>query len=461
MRPACVILAAGMGTRMNSDVPKVLHGLYGRPLLQYVIEAALGLNPSKIIIVVGKNRSLIEKSVSLPKNACFAVQEKPEGTAHAVLCATSALKGSRGTTLVLNGDMPLVREKTLRAFLSLHARRKNALSVASFLAHDPDPYGRIVRDKRGKAVKIVERTDATPQEKEICEVNSGLYAMEPKALTLLSKIGRNKAKGEYFITDALELALADGLRADAYVMGGEAEFMGINTRLDLVRAHEAIRVNRILDLIEEGVSFLDASSVFVHPSSRVGKGTLIYPNVFIDGNSVIGRDCVIYPGVRISESAIGDCSSVKDSSVIEGALVGTCASIGPFAHLRAGAEIGEGAKVGNFVEIKKSSIGKGSKAMHLSYIGDARVGRNVNIGAGTITCNYDGEKKHRTIIEDGVFVGSDTQLVAPVKVGKGSFIGAGSTITEDVPAGSLALSRTHQRNLRGWAKKKAAQKKAK
>ncbi len=453
MKVSCVILAAGSGTRMKSSVPKVLHRVCGIPMIQSVVMTASGLRPEHIIIVAGRHFDRIKEAVS-GSNISFALQSEPKGTGHALSCARKALGDFQGTVIVLNGDTPLINPRTISKFLSLHRKRKNAVSVISFIAADPAEYGRIIRNSSGTAVSITENKDADHEQKKICEVNSGIYAIEHTALHLLDEIRMNAGKKEYYLTDIISLSARRGYRTEAFCIGQEDEFMGVNTRQELFRASEVMRKNTVDALADKGVIFMDPGSVFIHPCCRIGQDTTIYPNVHIEGRTTIGKGSVVYPNVRIIDSRIGNGVAIKDSSVIECSQVRDKASVGPFAHLRPGSDIGPGAKVGNFVEMKKAVIGRGSKASHLSYIGDAKVGKGVNIGAGTITCNYDGMNKHLTVIRDGVFIGSDSQLVAPVKVGKGAYIGAGSTITKDVPSGSLALSRAPQRNIMKWAKKR-------
>lgn len=453
MNVYAVILAAGSGTRMKTGkcLPKVLHPMLGSPMIEFVVRAVSAIKPKKTVVVIGKDHQIIRESLKNWKNLEFAFQQKPLGTANALSASLGTLGDINGTVLVLNGDMPLVSAPTLKKFLSLHKKYGNSLSVASFIAKDPFAYGRILRGKDGKAVKIVESLDADKTELELKEVNSGLYAIEQSALKLIKKIKKNPKKGEYYITDLLELALKHGLRADAYTVGDESEFAGVNTLTELNSAQEILRQKAIASLIKKGVIFIDAGSTFVHPSAQIGSGTVIYPNVFIEGETSIGSGCKIYPNSRIVCSTIANNVVIKDCSIIEDSVIGESAQVGPFAHIRPGSLISSGAKIGNFVEIKNSVIGSGTKAMHLSYIGDAEVGSGVNIGAGTITCNYDGQKKHKTIIEDNVFIGSDSQLIAPVRVKMGAYVGAGSTITKDVPENSLALSRTRQENIPGWA----------
>ncbi len=443
----CVILAAGLGTRMDSSVPKVLHRIYGKPLLLYSLEAVKRLGPAKTVVVVGKDHGPIKENVGA--GVSFAVQKEQKGTAHALASAVAQLKDARnGTVLVTNGDTPLISAATLRKFLGLHAKHKNAVSVLSFEARDPYSYGRVLRDAEGRPLKVVEEKDATEREKTVREVNSGVYAIEAGALHLIKDIKLNRKKGEYYLTDIVETAAKKGVPIGVFCVGRKEEFLGVNTRKDLERAHKVVRENIVAGWLDRGVSFIDASSVHIGPDVKIGADTLIYPNVFIEGDTRVGRNCTIYPNVRIAGSVIKNGAVIKDTTVIEFSIVGASAQVGPFAHIRPESRIGESAKIGNFVELKKSSVGRGSKAMHLSYIGDAALGRDVNIGAGTITCNYDGRKKHITRIENGVFVGSDTQFVAPVRVGKGAYIGAGSTITKDVPPGVLALSRAKQTHLK-------------
>ena len=452
-KTACIILAAGLGTRMKSALAKVLHPIYDRPMLDYALETATSLIPSKTVVVV--NKDFDTKAFTLPKGAVYAVQKQQNGTADAVSAGVSALgKSFKGTALILNGDSPLISPKTLKKFLRLHGKNKNSVSVLSFSAYDPTDYGRILRNEEGRALGIVEEKDATEEQKDICEVNSGVYALEPSAMALLKSIKLNRKKGEYYLTDIVGLALRRKLSTGVYCQGDEEEFLGINSRIDLARAHEALRIKKIRDLLDKGVTLIDPASTYVSPQVKVGRDTTIYPNVFIHGQTSIGKGCTIFPNVRIFESTIKDGVVIRDACLIEEATIGKEAQIGPMAHIRPGTRIGRGAKIGNFVEIKKSNIGDNSKAGHMAYIGDADVGKAVNIGAGTITCNYDGTNKHKTIIGDNVFIGSDTQLVAPVSIGKDSYVGAGSTITKDVPGGSLAISRSRQKTLKGLPGKK-------
>ncbi|MBF0505709.1 MAG: bifunctional UDP-N-acetylglucosamine diphosphorylase/glucosamine-1-phosphate N-acetyltransferase GlmU [Nitrospirae bacterium] len=452
MNLAAVVLSAGLGTRMKSALPKVLHPLSGKPMVRYVVEALSALKPEKIIAVVGMNGEGIRHALrDCPVS--FAVQREPEGTGDALKTAVKKLRGFTGTLLVVSGDTPLVKASTLQEFLKLHRKNRKDLSLISFIAGGAHSYGRIIREGN-KLGAIIEHKHASEEQKKISEVNSGIYAIESPLLKLLNKITINKSQGEYYLTDIVGIAVSKGYRAGAFLLGNEDELTGINTRQDLYRASQYLRDRVVAGFMEKGVTFIDKASAFIHPEAVIGPETVIYPNVHIEGKTLIGSGCVVYPNSRIIDCKIGNNVIIKDSTLIESSVINEGASVGPFAHVRPGSVIGAHARIGNFVELKKSLIGSGSKASHLSYLGDAEIGEQVNIGAGTITCNYDGKFKHKTFIEDNVFIGSDTQLVAPVKIGKGSYVGAGSTITRDVPPLSLAVSRTPQKNIEKWAVKR-------
>ena len=449
---AAVVLSAGLGTRMKSAVPKVLHPLLGKPMIQYVVEALSALKPGKTVVVTGMQGDGIRDALrNYPVS--FAVQKEPKGTADALKSAVQKLRGFTGTLLVVSGDTPLIKPSTLKAFLKLHRKNRETLSLISFIAGGAHSYGRIVREGN-KLSAIIEDKDADEEQKKIREVNSGIYAIEAPLLKLLNKIAVNGAKGEYYLTDIVGIAVGTGCRAGAFLLGNENELTGINTRGDLYRAVHYLRDEIAAGFMEKGVTFIDKASVFVHPEAVIGTETVIYPNVHIEGRTFIGSGCIVYPNSRIIDSTIGNNVIIKDSTVIESSAINEGASVGPFAHIRPGSVIGKHARIGNFVEVKKSVIGSGSKASHLSYLGDAEIGEQVNIGAGTITCNYDGRIKCKTLIGDNAFIGSDTQFVAPVRIGKGAYVGAGSTITKDVPPFALAISRTAQKNVENWALKK-------
>ncbi len=464
---SCVILAGGLGTRMKSTLPKVLHPICGKPMISYPLLAAMGLRPQKTVVVTGVStheditRALTsggeDQKTNMKMKISFAIQKNPLGTGHALLTAMEELKDFSGSVVVLNGDFPLITQVTVKKLLDLHKKHGNAVTLGSFIAEDPGPYGRIVRDAAGLPEKIVEKTDLTAAEEDIKEVNSGLYIFEPEAVALLGKIEKNRSKKEYYLTDILALSRLAGLKAGAYPIAPEQEFAGVNNYRELYLAEAVMRRRIVSGMQEKGVRFIAPDTVFMDADVSCSTGAVIYPNVYLQGRTSIAKGCIIHPNVRIIDSVIREGALVLDSSVIESSDVGKNAQVGPFAHLRPGSTIKQSAKIGNFVEIKKSTIGEGTKAMHLSYIGDSSVGGSVNIGAGTITCNYDGVNKHRTVIENDVFIGSDSQLVAPVTVKRGSFVAAGSTITKDVPADSLAISRTGQKNVAGWVKNKKKQ----
>ena len=366
------------------------------------------------------------------------------------------MKGFKGTVLVMNGDTPLISLKTLKKIISFHKKKKDIISLLTFQTHEPQSYGRVIRDRGGHVLSIIEERDATASQKKIKEVNSGVYVIETEALPLLKKIEMNKSKGEYYLTDIVSIARERGIKTNAYRSGSEEECAGVNTREDLEKVRRFMKERIINKWIQKGVNFIDASSVFLSPEVTIGRGTTVYPNVHLEGKTKIGRQCTVYPNVRILDSTIGDGAVIKDCTLIEGSVVKKRAAVGPFAHVRPGSVIGTDSRIGNFVEIKKSVIGAGTKAGHLTYLGDAKIGKHVNVGAGTITCNYDGHRKHTTVIKDNVFIGSDSQLIAPVEVGEGAYIGAGSTITKNVSAKALALSRVEQRQVDGWARKKTS-----
>ena len=432
-----VILAAGLGTRMKSATIKVLHRAAGRPIIDYVLDLAAGVCDRPPVVVIGHQRESVQKSIG--DRARFAVQEPQLGTGHAVMQAAPLV--DRRTVLILSGDVPLTRPETLRRLIEEHERDGNALTLLTMKLHDPAMYGRIVRDASGAVTRIVEAKDASPDERNINEVNAGVYVFDGEQLfTNLRNLSTNNAQGEYYLTDVLGM-----LRA-------------VNSRAELATVEGEIQKRVVAKLMADGVTFRNPATVVIDSTVTIGEDSVVYPFATLEGTTRIGKGCVIEPGVHLNNVTVGDEVHVKSGTVAEDAAIEDGCTVGPYAHLRPGTRLGRKVKVGNFVETKKAVFGEGAKASHLSYIGDADVGADVNIGAGTITCNYDGVKKHKTVLEDGVFIGSDTQLVAPVRVGKGAYVGAGSTITKDVPPGSLALSRTPQRVVEGWAERRKKKK---
>ena len=449
-----IILAAGLGTRMKSATIKILHRAAGRPIIDYVLDLASELCPSPPVMVVGYQREAVQKAVG--ERARYAVQEQQLGTGHAVLQAAPAIEAAGNKrVLILSGDVPLTRQETLEGLLEEHQRSGNALTLLTMKLDDPAMYGRIVRDASGGVTRIVEAKDADDEQKRIGEVNAGIYVFESEHLfDNLRNLSNQNAQGEYYLTDLLAVLRERGHRVGAMVVDDPIEVLGVNSRADLAQVESEIQRRVVEKLMREGVTFRNPSTVVIDSTVSIGADTVIYPFVTLEGSTQIGEGCVIEPGVHLLNVRLGDDVHVKTGTVAEDAIIEDEASIGPYAHLRPGTQLGRRVKVGNFVETKKAVFGEGAKASHLSYIGDAEVGADVNIGAGTITCNYDGVRKNKTILEDGVFIGSDTQLVAPVRVGRGAYVGAGSTITKDVPPDALALSRTPQRIIEGWVTKK-------
>jgi bifunctional UDP-N-acetylglucosamine pyrophosphorylase/glucosamine-1-phosphate N-acetyltransferase len=437
---------------MKSATIKILHRAAGRPIIDYVLDLAADLSPHPPVMVVGYQREAVQEAVG--SRARFAVQEQQFGTGHAVLQAASLLEPEK-RVLILSGDVPLTRPETLRRLLDEHERSGNALTLLTMKLADPAMYGRIVRDANGAVTRIVEAKDASDEEKRIDEVNAGIYVFEGGHLfDNLRNLSPENAQKEYYLTDLLAVVRDGGHRVGAVVVDDPVEALGVNSRGELAQVENEIQRRVVMKLMSEGVTFRNPSTVVIDSTVTIGADTVVYPFVTLEGNTRIGEACVIEPGVHLVNVTVGDDVHLKTGTVAEEAIIEDEATVGPYAHLRPGTQLGRKVKVGNFVETKKATFGEGAKASHLSYIGDAEVGADVNIGAGTITCNYDGKRKHKTVIEDGAFIGSDSQLVAPVRIGKGAYVGAGSTITKDVPADSLALSRTPQRVVEGWANRK-------
>jgi bifunctional UDP-N-acetylglucosamine pyrophosphorylase/glucosamine-1-phosphate N-acetyltransferase len=452
-KKAAVILAAGRGTRMKSTLPKVLHAVAGLPMALYPARLAKALGCDPTVLVVGHEAAAV-KSALAGEGLHFTLQEEQLGTGHALLCAREQLADFTGTLLLLCGDVPLLRGETLERLLAFHQAQAATVTVLTAEMADPHGYGRIVRDGE-EVLRIVEEKDASLKEKAIREINTGIYAFEsPFVFEALGRVGRDNAQGEYYLTDVLALARAAGRKVCALVAGDPEETMGINDRVQLARAGLLMRHRINTGLMRAGVTLVDPAATYIEASVRIGEDTVVHPGAHLRGATVIGRDCIIEPGAMLTDSVLADRVHIKAGSVIEGSEIGAGSAIGPMAHLRLGTVLVGENKVGNFVETKKARLGRKSQASHLTYIGDAEVGERVNFGCGTITCNYDGTNKHQTTIGDDVFIGSDVQFIAPVTIGSGSLIGAGSTITQDVPADALALSRCEQKNIEGWAARK-------
>jgi len=453
---AALILAAGKGTRMKSDRPKVLHEVCGVSMIRHAIDCALAAGAERVVPVIGHGAEQVRAvAEAAPGTVTCVVQEQQLGTGHAVRVCEAELGGYPHPVLILNGDVPLITPDLLTDVLAHHRKSGGGITVVTVQLDDPTGYGRMVRGKGGDLERVVEQKDASPEERAVREVNTGIYVADPQVLfPLLARVSDNNAQGEYYLTDIVGLSLADGRVVHVYRATDPDLVLGVNSRRDLAQVSAVLRRRIHNRLMDEGVTLLDPSRTDIDAGVRIGPDTVIHPGVTLQGATVIGVNCEILPGTRIVDATLGDGITVKDNCLIDGATLAGHNTVGPMAHLRPGTALAQGAKIGNFVEIKKADIGVGSKVNHLSYVGDATVGKGVNIGAGTITCNYDGVNKFQTVIGDHVFVGSDTQLVAPVTVGEGATIGAGTTVTRDVPADALAVSRTEQKNVAGWAKRR-------
>jgi bifunctional UDP-N-acetylglucosamine pyrophosphorylase/glucosamine-1-phosphate N-acetyltransferase len=429
---------------MRSDLPKVLHRAAGKPLIMHVIQAVQAAGIEDIIIVVGHGREKLKEALA-DSEVRFAVQEEQLGTGHA-LAQVQGLVDDDATLLVLAGDTPLLQASTLEAVLTSHREQQAVATVLSCQIDDPGGYGRIIRSPEGRFRRIVEEKDASPEEKAIHEINSGIYCFQSAAaFQALARVGPGNAQGEYYLTDILEILNSENQRVAVCQVNAPEEIHGVNDRVQLARAERLLRERKNRELMLSGVTIIDPNSTVIDADVKIGPDTIIYPGTIIEGGSQVGENCEIGPFTHINDSCIGKAVKIESSRIKEARVADSC-TIGPFAYLRPETVLAEEVKVGDFVEIKKSVIGRGSKVPHLSYVGDALVGEEVNIGAGTITCNYDGRHKHQTILEDHVFIGSNTNLVAPIRIGEHSMTGAGSTITRDVPPHSLAVERADQKN---------------
>jgi bifunctional UDP-N-acetylglucosamine pyrophosphorylase/glucosamine-1-phosphate N-acetyltransferase len=491
-----IIMAAGLGKRMRSKLGKVLHPVAGRPMVLYAVELAERLTDEGVTVVVGHQADQVKavldsyrggklgsvgprpvigrrkgmtahvkNPTSKSCSILIAEQTQQLGTGHAVVQARHAILRARGraagTYLILNGDTPLLTEATVQRLLKVHADEKAAVTILTAMLDDPAGYGRVIRahtpEEPCRVLKIVEDRDATVSESAVQEINVGTYVVDGAFLfQALDQLQPKNAQQEYYLTDIVKLAVDGELGVSAMVVADADEGLGVNSRRQLALAERVIRERIRVHWMQEGVTLHDPSTTWIDADVRIGQDTVLYPHVTLEGRTSLGEDCVIRSHTRLTNTTVGNRVVIQDSCVITDAELEENASVGPFAHLRPGSIVRRKAKVGNFVEMKKAELGEGAKANHLSYLGDARIGKDVNIGAGTITCNYDGYHKYETVIEDEVFIGSDTQLVAPVKVGRGSVIAAGTTITQDVPPNSLAISRMVQANRVGWASKRRA-----
>lgn len=449
---AIAILAAGKGTRLKSKDPKVLHRIGGLPLLEHVIQAAIKVSaPADVFAIVGHEEEKVRAAVK-HTGVRFISQPEQRGTGHALICSREALRGY-DDVVVLSGDVPLIRPQTIQRLLDFHRSKGAAMTILTTQPADPAGYGRIVRKSGDVVAAIVEQKALNPKQQTIKEINSGIYAFSaPELFSRLDRLTTNNAHREFYLTDMASLLTKDKKKVLAFRSADPHEVLGVNTRAELAQLDAQVRRSKALDLMSEGATIFYPETCVIDSGVSVGADTIIEPFVQLLGKTRIGEGTRVASYSVITDSEIGANVTIRPGCVITEATIAEGAVLGPYAHVRPGSEIGENAHVGNFVETKKTRLGKGSKANHLTYLGDAVIGENVNVGAGTITCNYDGVNKHQTVIEDGVFVGSDSTLVAPVRIGKGAYVGAASTVTDDVPADALVIGRARQEIKEGWAK---------
>jgi bifunctional UDP-N-acetylglucosamine pyrophosphorylase/glucosamine-1-phosphate N-acetyltransferase len=452
-------MAAGKGTRLKSKHPKVLQAIGGKPLLAHVIRAASKVIPAAdIYSIIGHEAEKVREAVA-SYGTGFVEQKEQRGTGHAIMQCRDALRGY-DHFLVLSGDVPLIRPETISRVRDFHLAQSAAMTILTAIPPDPFGYGRIIRKKRGgkttdEVLEIVEQKSATPVQQTIREINSGIYAFSvPELFARIDKLSTNNAHHEFYLTDVAELLTRDKKKVVALPATDSNEVLGVNTRIDLASLDALLRTEKARELMASGVTIFRPETCVIDADVQVGPDTVIEPFVQLLGTTSIGGDCVVRSYSVLKDSRIGDNVTIRNGCIVDESAIDNGAIIGPYSHLRPASQIGEKAHVGNFVETKKTILGRGSKANHLTYLGDAEIGEGVNIGAGTITCNYDGVNKHKTTIDDGAFIGSDSTLVAPVKVGRGAYVGAASCITEDVPDDSLAVGRGRQVNKEGWAKAK-------
>jgi bifunctional UDP-N-acetylglucosamine pyrophosphorylase/glucosamine-1-phosphate N-acetyltransferase len=445
-----VILAAGKGTRMKSARPKVLHRVAGQPLIEHVLACAAAIHPQSTTIVIGHQAEALTAALAPHQGLTFVVQEPQLGTAHALMTTEAALAGHTGVLVLLSGDVPMLTARTLQSLVNRHQAAGANATVVTAVVEDPRGYGRIVRTGE-QIARIVEEKDASPAEREIREINAGIYAFSLEGLfDAVRSIAAENAQKEYYLPDLVAIFRRRGSGVETITVSNPDEIRGINSRTELAAVSRIVRDQKTAELMASGVTIEDPATAYVDGGVTIGADTILHPGVSLEGRTTIGAGCEIHSGARIVDSQIGDRVTILNHCVITNAKIADDVSVGPFAHLRNEADVRSKAKVGNFVELKKTVLGAGSKSMHLAYLGDATIGVGVNIGAGTITCNYDGVNKNQTVIEDGAFVGSDSQLVAPVTIGKGAYVGSGSTVRENVPAGALAVSAGKQRTIENW-----------
>ena len=446
-----VILAAGEGKRMKSKLPKVLHKVQGKAMVDWVIDTAKEAGAEDICVVVGHGKDKVISELS-GRNIKFAIQSEQLGTGHAVMQAGNFIE-ENADIIVFYGDTPLITAQTIKKMLDFHRSENNSITIISVIIDNPSGYGHIIRDKNGLFVKNIEHKDANNEEKAIKEVNTGIYCFKGSALKKgLSLLKNDNVQKEYYLPDTLEIILADGGKVNAMVANDAEEFLGVNSRVQLADAEAVMRRRINIKHMENGVTMIDPSRTYIEADAVIGCDTTLLPGVIIEGSTVIGEDCVIGPDSRLTNTKLGNGVVFQYSTAID-SFIDDDTKVGPYAYIRPNCSIGKNVKIGDFVEIKNTNIGDGTKVSHLTYVGDSDVGERINFGCGTVTVNYDGHKKYRTVIDDDVFIGCNANLVAPVKIGKGAYIAAGSTITDEVPENSLAIARERQINKNGWVKK--------
>ncbi|QHT58690.1 bifunctional UDP-N-acetylglucosamine diphosphorylase/glucosamine-1-phosphate N-acetyltransferase GlmU [Paenibacillus lycopersici] len=459
MKVMAIVLAAGQGKRMKSKLYKVLHPVCGKPMVAHVLQTVKDAACERTVVVVGHGAETVR--AYLGSDVEIVLQEQQLGTGHAVQQAEPLLGGEEGTTVILYGDTPLVTSGTIQSLLRIHAETRSAATVLTAVVPNPQGLGRIIRDDAGNVLRIVEQKDCTPEQAAITEINTGMYCFDNKKLfRALAQVTNNNAQGEYYLTDVMEILKNAGETVGAYCTPDFAEGIGVNDRVGLGEAEALMRARIVRKHQLGGVTIIDPAATYIEADVAIGSDTVIYPGTVLRGATVIGEDCVIGPNADITDTTIGNGVTVKQSVAVE-AAIGDESAVGPFAYLRPGSKLGTGVKIGDFVEIKNAELGDGTKVSHLSYVGDAKVGKDVNVGCGAITVNYDGYNKAMTEIGDNAFVGSNVNLIAPVKIGDGAYVVAGSTITNDVPANDVAIARERQVNKPGYAEKLRGRAKAK
>lgn len=457
MYQSAVILAAGKGKRMKSKLPKVLHKVCGKEMVNQVVDTLRRCDIEDINIIIGNGAEEVKKATE-NRQVTFSLQEEQLGTGHALMCAKNFLNGKDGIVAVFTGDAPLITEETVKKFIEFHIKKQFKATVLTAIVDDANGYGRIIRSENGEVAKIVEHKDCTPEELEVKEINSGMYCFNiEELLENLDELNNNNSQKEYYLTDIIEVLKSKGYKVGAISTEAD-EIKGVNSRAQLAEAEEIMR-NRINEKhMENGVTLIDPKSTYIGVDVQIENDTIIYPGNVLEGNAVIKKNCIIYPNSRIKDSIIEEGVTIQSSVILE-SYIGKNTTVGPFAYVRPESKIGENVRVGDFVEVKKSTIGNGTKVSHLTYIGDAEVGSGCNFGCGTVVVNYDGKHKNKTIIGDNVFIGCNANLVSPLEIEDDTYIAAGSTITKKVPSGALAVARAKQSNKEGWVYKRDLKKK--